>query len=137
MKGCRVERKQSATLSPPVGAISVAWHGRMGRKSLIWTAVAAIGVAFAMYWFTPWRAFTTNTVADELPVLAPTTTASQASASPTPDSTSGTRAIAQGVFVTHAHKTTGVVQIVQLAGGSHQLVIRACGHPTVPMCGSG
>ncbi len=75
-----------------------------------------------MYWFAPWRALTTTRVADPLPPIATTPAESnvEASASPTIDN----QVIAQGSFVTHAHTTRGAVQIVRLADGRHQLVIR-------------
>ena len=96
----------------------------MTRRHVLWSAaiVCAVVAAFGLYWFTPWRAFTTTTVADTLPSAAPASAGSgvPAAASSAPSN----RVIAQGSFVTHAHATRGVVQIVRLADGRHQLIIR-------------
>lgn len=96
----------------------------MRRRHVLWSAaiVCAAVAAFGLYWFAPWRAFTTTTVADTLPSVAATSGGSNvpeaASLAPTD------RVIAQGSFVSHAHATRGAVQIVRLADGRHQLIIR-------------
>jgi len=97
----------------------------MGGRAWKWIAAALVlaGVAFSMWWFTPWRLFTTRTVADELPVVAsasPSASESATAATPKPVN----RVLAEGEFVSHEHHTTGTVQIVRLADGRTQLVIR-------------
>jgi len=86
--------------------------------------VVVLGGAFALYWFTPWKAFTTTTVADTLPAVATAAPTSPASATPPSASTEpANRLVAQGAFVSHAHETTGRVQLIRLADGRYQLVI--------------
>jgi hypothetical protein len=96
----------------------------MARRQVLWSAaiVCTAVAAFGLYWFAPWRALTTTTVTDQLPSVAATSAAptGPAAASPAPSN----RVIAQGSFVTHAHTTRGAVQIVRLADGRHQLIIR-------------
>src|SRR5258708_5364517 len=87
-------------------------------------AVVVLGAAFALYWFTPWKAFTTTTVADNLPAVASAAPTSPTGASPPSGPTEpANRLLAQGSFVTHAHETTGRVQLIRLADGRYQLVI--------------
>ncbi|MGQ5261468.1 DM13 domain-containing protein [Micromonospora sp. ZYX-F-536] len=83
----------------------------------------------AAYWFQPWKLFTDTYVDDALPPTG-TTPATTTPASATPPhaasaaTPAGNEILAAGEFVTHEHKTTGSAEIVRLADGRHQLVIR-------------
>jgi hypothetical protein len=100
----------------------------MSGRAWKWVAAGLVvaGVAFSMWWFTPWRLFTTRTVADDVPVVesvAPSpggTPAATPSGPPKPVN----RVLSEGSFVSHEHHTTGTVQIVRLADGRTQLVIK-------------
>lgn len=115
---------------------------RLATKPLTWVlAVALLGaVAFGGYWFQPWKLVTDEVVDEAVPVAqtpAPQTTvpdtdpADPASARPEPTSSApaspspaGNQLIAAGEFVTHEHETTGTAQLIRLADGGHQLVLR-------------
>ncbi len=101
----------------------------MLRKPLTWVvlAVLVVVVAAGLYWFAPWKLFTSTTVHDALsaPTVAPSATAaasspSSASAS-APAPVTGPAVLAQGSFVSHEHATTGTARIVRTADGSRQL----------------
>jgi hypothetical protein len=86
--------------------------GRLFRKPLTWVIVAVLGLgaAFGLYWFTPWKAFTSKTVNEAL-----------ASPPPVAQPTSGPVVIATGILISHEHTTSGEVRIVRKADGSRQL----------------
>ncbi len=101
----------------------------MSKRLLIWVTVVVVaaGGAFGLYWFQPWKLFTSKQVNDAVPVVAaPTASAPapspgvSASTSPAP----ADRLLAAGTFVTHEHDTTGTVQLVARADGRRQLVLR-------------
>lgn len=100
-------------------------RSRTGRALL---AAALAVVVAAGYWFAPWKLFTSTTVDEALPVLpAATATAatSEPSASPaTPSPSPVNRLLASGAFVSHEHRTTGMAQLIRLADGRTQLVLR-------------
>lgn len=89
--------------------------------------LAVVGVAAGLYWFQPWRLVTAHEVQEALPaVSAPT-----GSPASSPDATAsdgaapaGNRVLADGAFVTHEHSTRGRAQLVRLADGRHQLLLR-------------
>lgn len=85
---------------------------------MTWVAVAVLGLAGAgvLYWFEPWRLFTSTTVTDSLAV--PTAVAAQPS---TTSAAPAATVLAQGSFVTHEHETTGTARLVRNADGSHQV----------------
>jgi hypothetical protein len=99
-------------------------------------AVAAVGVG--LYLFQPWRVWTSHEVQDALPVVpvpsatlessAAQSSAAQSSAAQSSAAQSSAapadRLLSQGAFVTHEHDTSGQAQIVRLADGRHQLVLR-------------
>lgn len=113
---------------------------RLATKPLTWVlAVALLGAAaFGGYWFQPWKLLT-DTVVDEAvpvveqPLVDPATP--EPDATPQPDgsppatvepspSPASNQLIASGEFVTHEHETTGTAQLIRLAEGGHQLVLR-------------
>jgi hypothetical protein len=98
------------------------------RKPLTWLVIGAIAVAggFGLYWFAPWKLFTSKRVDEAVPAVAtvspsavPSATAT-ATAPPAPTD----RLLASGTFVSHEHRTTGTVQVLVLADGRRQLVLR-------------
>jgi hypothetical protein len=90
------------------------------RRILVALGVIVLaGGAFGLYWFQPWKLFTTNEVNDSVPVVA----TGQPAATDTAETPAGNRLLAQGTFITHEHETTGRVQLVELPGGRRQLVL--------------
>ncbi|GAB4050097.1 DM13 domain-containing protein [Catellatospora paridis] len=101
----------------------------MFRKPAFWAvaAVAAVGLAFGLYWFQPWKLLTSKTVNDAAPVVVAT------SATPSPDSSPAAGApsppavavlVAEGRLVTHEHDTSGTAQLVRLPDGAYQVILR-------------
>jgi hypothetical protein len=100
----------------------------MFRKPLTWAVlgVVALGAAFAVYWFAPWKLVTDRTVDEALSGPAPSASAGSAgptgAATPTGTATpTGPVVVRQGSFVAHEHATTGTARIVRLADGTHSL----------------
>ncbi|HYN94123.1 MAG TPA: DM13 domain-containing protein, partial [Pilimelia sp.] len=74
-----------------------------------------------------WKLVTDRTVADAVPVLAPTAPPTTPAGTPTTTGTPaapGNRLLAAGAFVTHEHRTTGTAQLIQRPDGRRQLVLR-------------
>ncbi|TYB96991.1 DM13 domain-containing protein [Micromonospora sp. WP24] len=106
------------------------WTKRV-RPPLIWASVAVVGIiaAFGLFWFQPWKLFTDTRVDEALPVAerAPTPTGSasiDAASRPAATKPVANRIVSAGDFITHEHETTGSAEIVRLADGRHQLVLR-------------
>ncbi|HET8659471.1 MAG TPA: DM13 domain-containing protein [Micromonosporaceae bacterium] len=108
---------------------------RLLRTPVTWVALALLAVAgvFGLYWFQPWKLFTSNQVSDPVPVVAPAPGTTTPAAPPGPagaggpaasTAPAGNRLLAQGSFITHEHATSGEAQLVQLADGRRQLVLR-------------
>jgi hypothetical protein len=98
--------------------------GRLARKPLTWVVVGvlAIGGAAGLYWFQPWKLFTSKTVNEALPTVAPPTTAGPT----TPGATAappGNRLLAEGPLITHEHDTSGTARLIRLADGRTQLAL--------------
>jgi hypothetical protein len=103
---------------------------RLVRKPLTWIIVGllVIGGGFGLYWFQPWKLFTSRTVNETLPAVdvarpAPSVTATPdvtaTPAAPAPRNT----LLATGTLITHEHRTSGTVRLVRLADGRTQLVV--------------
>lgn len=88
---------------------------RLARKPLTWVVVAVLvaGAGFGLYWFQPWKLWTSTTVEDTLPVV----TASTSSMA------TGPTLLASGTFVTHEHETSGSVQLIRQPDGTVVLAI--------------
>ncbi|BCJ70653.1 hypothetical protein CS0771_01970 [Catellatospora sp. IY07-71] len=98
---------------------------RFFRKPAVWAvaAVLAVGLAFGLYWFQPWKLLTSNTVNDAAPVVvAPTPTAGATSGAPAPSPVAVL--LAEGALVTHEHDSSGTAQLVRLPDGRHQVILR-------------
>jgi len=88
------------------------------RRTLLFTfvAIVGLGIGAALTVFEPWRAFTSKTVEETLPSVAPNPKASGdsgGSGEPT--------VLARGKLITHEHETTGTVAILRLPDGSRVL----------------
>ncbi len=90
------------------------------------TVLAGVVVAAGLYWFEPWKLVTDEVVDEALPAVvtseSPTVAASESASPAAP--TVGNRIVASGTFISHEHDTSGSVEIVRLADGRHQLVLR-------------
>jgi hypothetical protein len=92
---------------------------RMVRHPALWVLVLVVGAA-GLYWFQPWRLFTSTTVRETLSVPA----ASSPSASVPSARASVARGpvvVRQGSFVTHEHATTGTARLIRDPDGSHRI----------------
>src|SRR5688572_26701977 len=96
---------------------------RTKRVWLIGAAAVVILGAFGLYWFQPWKLFTSKTVNDAAPVAVASAASPSAGSSATPAAQQAVL-VANGTFVTHEHDTSGTAEVVRLAGGNHQLVFR-------------
>jgi hypothetical protein len=101
---------------------------RLLRNPLVWAVAVVLlaGAVFGMIWFTPWKLFTSTEVNDALPEVvapAPAPPGEPPGAAP-PPARSGNLLLAAGAFITHEHETSGEVQVIELADGRRQLVLR-------------
>ena len=91
------------------------------RRVVLWGApVLAVLIALGLYWFQPWKLFTSKTVNETAPVVvvaAPSSSTSQ----PPPGAAV---LVGQGTLITHEHATSGNAQLVRLPDGRLQLVLR-------------
>lgn len=82
--------------------------------------VAAIVVAVGLYLFQPWRIFTSSTVTEDVPAVAPPAVPSPGlSAEPT--AVAVPRELATGALISHEHASSGTVKILELPDGSRIL----------------
>ena len=95
---------------------------RLVRRPLTWIIVAAlvVGAGIGLYWFQPWKLFTSTTVNETLPSVDAPPPAPGVTAEPTV--TPGNTLLATGTLITHEHRTSGTVRLVRLADGRTQLV---------------
>jgi hypothetical protein len=96
------------------------------RRTILISAgvVVALGVAFGLYWFQPWKLFIDHRVNEALPAVA-TEPVSVAVADPT--RTRGARRqpvlLERGEFISHEHSTSGTVSVIRQPDGSRVLAI--------------
>jgi hypothetical protein len=95
-------------------------------------AVLAVGGAFGLYWFQPWKLVTDKEVDETLAIVetaAPAASPSAATPSAaTPSAatrSAGPTVVRQGAFITHEHETTGTARIIRNPDGSHRLELVA------------
>ncbi|OQD57922.1 electron transporter [Streptomyces phaeoluteigriseus] len=85
--------------------------------------VAVGGVGFGLYWFQPWKLWQDETVQEALPGVvnssAPSVSATSDEPSRPPAPTPGPHMLASGELISHEHATSGTVQLVRLADGTH------------------
>ena len=90
------------------------------RSPLTWSVIGILvaGVVFGLYWFEPWKLFINKQVDDPVPSVAVVPSEPGRAGQ-----TSVNRLLATGRFVSHEHRTTGTVELVQLADQRRQLVL--------------
>lgn len=88
------------------------WLGRPWGVAVLAVGLAVAGVA--LYWFQPWKLWVDETVQDAIPTAAETT--GPADAAPAPP-----RTLASGELVSHEHRTSGSLKVLQLADGTRTL----------------
>ncbi len=96
-----------------------------------WFAAVAVlvvaGVAAGLYWFQPWRLVTEHEVQEALPAVSMPARSLDASPDPLASDRAepaANRVLADGAFLSHEHSTSGRAQLVRLADGRHQLLLR-------------
>jgi hypothetical protein len=95
---------------------------RRRRILLAAGAVAVVGAAAALYWFTPWKLFTDHHVNEALPAVA---TQGTAAPSVTGTSSAAPQAVllSRGQFISHEHATSGTASVIRQPDGSRVLAI--------------
>jgi hypothetical protein len=106
---------------------------RLVRKPLSWVAVAvlAAGTVAGLYWFQPWKLYTSHTVNEDLPDVgspqpgpgATTTAASPGATTTGPTAQPINTLLASGALVAQEHDTTGVAKLVRISDGRVQLLL--------------
>lgn len=88
-------------------------------------------VAAGSYWFQPWRLLTDRDVQDALPSVSTPVTAPESSrpaiapdGSRPPPAPAAGEVLAAGDFVAQEHRTSGRAELVRLADGRRQLLLR-------------
>lgn len=93
----------------------------MRKKLLLWGALGAVVLgAFGLYWFQPWKLFTSKTVNETAPVVVVQPTAPSAAA----PSAAAAVLLKEGKLISHEHSTSGTAQLVKLPDGRVQLILR-------------
>lgn len=77
--------------------------------------LTAVAVAVGLYLFQPWRIFTSSTVTEDIPAVAPPT--SQAAAPSVVPSAIAPRELVTGALISHEHASSGTVKILGLPDG--------------------
>ncbi len=93
----------------------------MRRWIVAVAAFAIVASTAGLYWFQPWKLFTSTTVNDAVPVIQTTTTSPAAPDAPSPPTAT---LVAHGALMTHEHTTSGTAELVRLPNGRHQLILR-------------
>jgi hypothetical protein len=77
----------------------------MRRRVIIGGAIVLLALgAFGLNWYQPWKLFTSRTIIDSPPASS--------------------TLVASGALVSHEHKTSGTVELVQLPDGRYQVIFR-------------
>ena len=98
------------------------------RRLLIWVGVpvALIGLGVGLALFEPWRAFTSSSLDEPVPVAVSTTSPSSGAATTTPPPQP--KVLAEGTFVSQEHDTSGTASVLELPDGSR--ILRLAGFST-------
>ena len=93
------------------------------RKVLIAAAlVVSVGIAFGLYWFTPWKLFIDRHVNEALPAVA-TEPVVVAAAAPANPARPRDVLLARGMFISHEHSTSGTASVIRRPDGTRVLAI--------------
>ena len=96
------------------------------RARIIWAAavIVVFGGAFGLYWFQPWKLFTSNTVNEALPSVGPVEPAPTGLGTPTTAAAVPQNVLlARGTIISHEHASSGTVRLIRLADGRVQLTL--------------
>ncbi|HEY1175319.1 MAG TPA: DM13 domain-containing protein [Phytomonospora sp.] len=105
---------------------------KLARKPVAWavSAVVVVAIAFGLFWFQPWKLWTSTTVDEDLPVAAAGPSgggapegADGSSAPSTGDDPTIAHLLAEGDFVTHEHDTSGKAQLFKQPDGTVVLAL--------------
>ncbi|WP_051804933.1 DM13 domain-containing protein [Streptomyces sp. NRRL F-2747] len=103
------------------GTRTDAVSGRRRRRRVLGGALtaAALVLGAGLYWAQPWKLWQNSTVNEALPTAAatPAPGASRPGAAPAP----APRTVSQGSLISHEHRTTGTVKLIELPDGSRTL----------------
>ena len=80
--------------------------GRLARNPLTWVVVGVLAAAgvFGLYWFQPWKLFTSKTVNEVLPTFeAPASSPPTSTPGATPAAPAANALLATGDLITHEH----------------------------------
>ncbi|CAI3799122.1 DM13 domain-containing protein [Pseudarthrobacter sp. MM222] len=80
--------------------------------------LAAVAAAVGLYLFQPWRIFTSSTLTEDVPAVAPTSQSAGPSDEP---SAVAPREVVTGRLISHEHASSGTVKILELSDGSRIL----------------
>lgn len=87
------------------------WLGKPWGVAAMVVGLAVAGVG--LFWFQPWKLWVDETVRDALPAAAATPDAAGPAA--------GAATLASGELISHEHRTSGSVKVLQLADGTRAL----------------
>ncbi|MFJ8579521.1 DM13 domain-containing protein [Micromonospora sp. NPDC093277] len=86
--------------------------------------VVLTGLGVSLYLFQPWRLVTNREVREALPTVAEPQPTGSTEPQPSNSVAPADLILAAGNFITHEHDTTGQAQLVRLADGRRQLLLR-------------
>jgi hypothetical protein len=97
------------------------------RRLLIWVGVpvALIGLGVGLALFEPWRAFTSSSLDEPVPVAVSTTGATSGTTTAPPPQP---KVLAEGTFVSQEHDTSGTASVLELPDDSR--ILRLAGFST-------
>ncbi|GIG70862.1 DM13 domain-containing protein [Phytomonospora endophytica] len=103
---------------------------KLARKPVAWVVAGAVvvAIAFGLFWFQPWKLWTTTTVDEDLPIAAAPSGGAQGApdgseAPSTNDDPTVAHLLAEGDFITHEHDTSGKAQLFEQPDGTVVLAI--------------
>jgi hypothetical protein len=92
---------------------------------LVGVPVLVVGLGVGLALFEPWRAFTSSTLDEPVPVAVatsqPATTATTAATETAPPVPAGPVVLAEGTFVSQEHETAGAASVLELTDGTRVL----------------
>ncbi|MFF4233674.1 DM13 domain-containing protein [Streptomyces sp. NPDC001820] len=95
------------------------WLGRPWGVAALVVGLAVAGVG--LFWFQPWKLWVDETIKDALPAATATQDAAEPAAGEPAAAASGPRTLASGELISHEHRTSGSVKVLELADGTRTL----------------